>query len=160
MKHSATNNTLTIFLPLGLVLLLISCKVIAQDSPSFLSGTSQPKVLPAEKAFTVFSSTQGDEVKLDWLIAPACYLYKERFFFKAITSKGERPLRGKFQAAKLKYDPYFEKEVDVFYESTQVTLSIAGLPRPFKLEIKSQGCAEAGVCYPPRTQTIEIPASN
>src|SRR5690606_41260169 len=63
-----------------------------------------------------------------------------------------------------KYDPSFERDMEVY--SGQVTVRVrlarAGterLPasgRPVTLAIVSQGCADAGLCYPPETRELQI----
>src|SRR5690606_27109586 len=57
-------------------------------------------------------------------------------------------------AGKSKDDEYFGR-VEVYYHALDVGLT--GLPAaPFTLQVTSQGCADAGLCYPPRTQRFSV----
>src|SRR5690606_6874468 len=57
-------------------------------------------------------------------------------------------------AGKVKDDEYFGR-VEVYYGEVDATLT--GLPgQPFTLAVTSQGCADAGLCYPPRTESFRV----
>ncbi len=129
--------------------------------------------LPVERAYQLTPTIIGQELVIDWYIAPGYYLYKHRF---AITpsevTQVAQPLALTFKPGQFIYDDYYEKELEVFYTATQVR---ATLPTPvgddladdggkdgstFILAITSQGCADAGLCYPPRTEYIEVNPSD
>jgi thiol:disulfide interchange protein DsbD len=55
------------------------------------------------------------------------------------------------------YDPTFEKDLEVYYDQVTVRLPLlAGAPQPLTLAVTGQGCADAGLCYPPMTQEIVL----
>ncbi len=63
-----------------------------------------------------------------------------------------------FPKGKEKDDENFGK-VEVFFNNVAIRLPVernASGPLPLKLDVTSQGCAEAGVCYPPQTQTVSV----
>ena len=102
---------------------------------------------------------QTIEVAFD--IAKGYYLYREKFKFAV---DGETVALGTplFPKGKEKIDENFGK-VEVFYRSVTIRLPVernASGVLPLKLNVTSQGCADAGVCYPPQTQTVnvELPA--
>ena len=80
---------------------------------------------------------------------------KFRFSIEGDAVKAETPLIPK---GKEKNDDNFGK-VEVHYKSVVIRLpverSVSG-PLPIKLNATSQGCADAGVCYPPQTQTLSL----
>lgn len=93
-------------------------------------------------------------------IAPGYYLYRDKIrFASADLSLGVPAL----PPGKEKQDETFGK-VEVFYHSARIRLPVerndAG-PLAFSLQVTSQGCAEAGICYPPQTRTlaVELPAA-
>lgn len=114
--------------------------------------------LPPDKAFRF--SAQGIDrqtVEVRYDIADGYYLYKERFKFSAESNavKFGAPV---FPAGQVKMDDMFGK-VEIFHHELVIRLPVEATG-PFKLKVTSQGCAEAGICYPPQAQTadIELPA--
>ncbi|HEX9194722.1 MAG TPA: protein-disulfide reductase DsbD [Azonexus sp.] len=102
---------------------------------------------------------QTIEVAFD--IAKGYYLYREKFKFAV---DGEMVALGTplFPKGKEKIDENFGK-VEVFYRNVAIRLPVernASGVLPLKLNVTSQGCADAGVCYPPQIQTVnvELPA--
>ena len=59
----------------------------------------------------------------------------------------------------VKFDPTFQKDVEVFKEAVSLVLPLAqAAASPFKLVVGNQGCAEAGLCYPPMERTLKVEA--
>jgi thioredoxin:protein disulfide reductase len=59
---------------------------------------------------------------------------------------------------KEKDDDTFGK-VEVYYKTVAIRLPVERISSgelPLRLAVTSQGCAEAGVCYPPQTQTVSL----
>ena len=61
-----------------------------------------------------------------------------------------------FQTGKVKWDDYFEAELEVYYKSTRVALPFSTDAQQIEIQIESQGCADAGLCYPPYKQWVTI----
>jgi thiol:disulfide interchange protein len=122
------------------------------------SGSDAGQFLPVEEAYQLLPSVSADNVLLDWIIAPGYFLYGERMKIAAVSGNGE-PLHitVTMSAGKQKYDDYFERETEIFLDKARVTVSFAKKPdRAFTLQVESQGCAEAGLCYPPQQQSFRI----
>lgn len=114
--------------------------------------SNQDEFLRVEQAYQVNLRYQGDQqLLLDWQIEPGYYLYKNNFTFKA----NGQTLPAEYQAGVVKFDDYFQEELEIFQLQTQVALKDLPSP-PFQLEVTSQGCADAGLCYPPRKQLFDI----
>jgi len=99
----------------------------------------------------------GQTIEVSFAIAKGYYLYRDKFRFAVegdAVTLGE-PVMAK---GKEKDDETFGK-VEVFYQSVAIRLpverNVSG-PLSLKLNITSQGCADAGVCYPPQTQTVAV----
>jgi len=120
--------------------------------------------LPPEQAFRFSASAQGSErVRLDWVIAPGYYLYRDRI--KATGEAGGSTVGPpEFPEGQIKTDEYFGKQV-VYHNELVATLPVkrsGGGKLDVSLNITYQGCAEAGLCYPPITRTllVQLPSAS
>lgn len=111
-----------------------------------------PEFLPVTEAYPFQAMVDGDELVLHWDIEPGYYLYQERFRFE---TRPALALETDYPEGREIYDEYFEKDMVVYYGG--VTLRFA-LPttEPFLLRVESQGCAEAGLCYPPHSEYVRV----
>jgi thiol:disulfide interchange protein DsbD len=137
-------------------LLLIA--LIGFSAPGFAQSSlfgGSNDFLPVDEAlpFSSFSSDKG--VILRWDIAPEHYLYQGRV---EVTSKTEGVELGQpefsYRGTDTE-DEYFGK-VTVFYDPVQAEVAVS-LPegvREANLEVTYQGCANAGLCYPPQTRDV------
>ncbi len=112
--------------------------------------------LPPDQAFRLQAQVQdGRTLALDWQIAPGYYLYRER---TAVTAEPASVQWGPVQlpAGKVKYDENFEKDVEIYHDRLHVVVPVQAAPTEFRLSVTSQGCAEQGLCYPPRQRTLKV----
>lgn len=114
---------------------------------------SQDEFLPVEHAFILEPRIENETLILKWSVAPNYYLYLDRF---KLHSNPELTLTPKFSEGITKYDEFFEKDMTVFYQNTEITLPLAPFTSSFDLLIESQGCADAGLCYPPHTLAVHV----
>ncbi len=122
-------------------------------------GADDSGFVPPEKAF-IFGSEIEDPytVKLYWDIREAYYLYSDRFKVVLKDADGIEIKEIVIPKGKEKFDENFGL-MDVHYKDVAIELWLTRTnknPTTIKLEITSQGCAEAGFCYPPIKQIIEI----
>lgn len=125
---------------------------------------AQDDFLDPEEAFALqVAAPDAKTIDVHFRIAPAYYMYRERFEF-SIEPDSQSPLFGPpvYPTGLVKYDPTFEKDLEVYYGQVTVRLPLTALPsQPFTLNISSQGCADAGLCYPPAEHQINVvPTSN
>jgi thiol:disulfide interchange protein DsbD len=105
-----------------------------------------------EQAFQLAVEQPGGAGKLGltWTIAPGYYLYRDRLQVSAGSGQtlGEivRP------AGQPKADPNFGK-VEVYHDRVSLQVDTA---RATSVQVSWQGCAEAGLCYPPQHQTVAL----
>lgn len=121
-------------------------------------ATAEPDFLPPDQAFQVAAFADGpDRVKVQWAIHEGYYLYKSRI--KLATSSQEAQLgTPSLPKGKPKHDDYFGDQ-EVYHDSLDATVSVArkaGGKLTLPLDVTYQGCAEAGLCYPPITKTLEV----
>jgi len=119
-----------------------------------ISGFLQAAVdfLPANQAFKASVVLENQQLLAHWEIAEGYYLYQSRISIQA----NEQALQPNFLSqATTKNDPNFGL-VDVFYNTLELTASPDLPAGPIQVELSWQGCAEAGLCYPPRTETFQL----
>lgn len=122
------------------------------SSTSLLSGTGD--FLPVTEAFQLEARIDQDELILHWDVAPEYYLYKERF---KLSSETQSPLAPAFNPGSIEiYDEFFERDMEVYYHSATLTLPLPASTEAFTLRVESQGCADAGLCYPPHADYLHI----
>ena len=150
-----------------LLALLVFCQLVqaqgwsqsSANSSSALLADAAPEFLPVEEAYRLQVTGDAQGLLLDWRAAPTYYLYQHKFAVAVIDDGGETfPLAVSYPPGKVIYDEYYEKELQVYYDTVALR---ADLPTHLKgqdltLAVSSQGCADAGLCYPPRTQYFTI----
>lgn len=117
---------------------------------SFVPAGNQHSFLKAEEAFRLLPSEEAGGLRLEFHVAPGYYLYRERFHFVA---QNKNLTVGKPQFSvpgEWKDDPSFGR-VRVYHEDVSMTLPLTGSGR---VKIVWQGCADAGLCYPPQDQLL------
>lgn len=122
----------------------------AQDSLQRALGQSASLTfLPVEEAYQYQLGRQGETLTIEWLIEPGYYLYKHRF---AVQDANDQALAWTIEPGLAKTDEYFG-DVEVYYQFTTQRIELAQLPSDTDsiIKISYQGCADAGLCYPPET---------
>jgi thioredoxin:protein disulfide reductase len=158
-----------------IALLLVSLAAAAQTatpaSPSAVQSaingalsagrTSGDDFLSPDKAFRLDALAEGsDRVRLKWQIAEGYYLYRARI--KVATASTAAQLgAAEFPPGQVKSDEYFGKQ-EVYHHELSVLVPVArarGGTFELPLQVTYQGCADAGLCYPPITKTLSVSLS-
>lgn len=109
--------------------------------------------LEPEKAFQVKAQmTSANQVRITYTIADAYYLYRERLKFAA---QGAELGLIQLPAGKVKFDETFQKDVETYHHELVVLIPVKAAA-DFQLKLELQGCAEAGLCYPPMELTLPV----
>lgn len=118
--------------------------------------------LPPEQAFRYTTESDGQSVRVLWDVAPGYYLYRKRMGVASPLSSTQvgEPV---YPKGETHTDEYFGEQ-EVFRGKFTVTAPItfhSGRPASLPLELKLQGCADAGLCYPPTTlkTTVALPTA-
>ncbi len=114
---------------------------------------AEPQFLPVDQAFVLTVIREGNRIQLHWLVQPGYYLYKNRLSFT-----GTKDMVGpELPAGKQKIDEFFG-EVEVYYHELAVSLPFKSdlVEDADKIVIGYQGCADAGLCYPPQEREFLI----
>jgi thiol:disulfide interchange protein DsbD len=126
----------------------------AGSNTALLSG-AQPEFLPVEEAYPLAARISGGQIELQWDITPGYYLYKVRMGI-SLAGAGSAPtaLDVAWPAGE-PHEDEFLGATEIYRGRLEVTLPAAA-PVPHDILVKSQGCADAGLCYPPRTQRFLV----
>lgn len=127
----------------------------------FLAGVAHGQIpgtdndfLPVEEAFQYDVTTGPDNtIAIDWEITEGYYLYRSRLTVSGNNGTVERV---ESPAGQTITDEYFG-ESEVYYDSVRVTVAPGDAET---LSLSWQGCAEAGLCYPPQTATVAVPGAD
>lgn len=123
-----------------------------------------PELLESERAFQLSARRQNSKtIELQYKIAEGYYLYRGRFKFAVEPPASAKLGKAMLSKGKMKQDATFGR-VETYRDSVRILLPIASIGHgdthvataPLRLRITSQGCADAGVCYPPLQQTVTI----
>ena len=57
---------------------------------------------------------------------------------------------------KVKFDETFQKNVETYRDTLRVAIPVEQAEREFRLVVTSQGCADAGLCYPPQASAFKV----
>jgi len=136
----------------GLWLLLVIFSIPAYSGLLDNLGSSDDDFLPVDQAFPLQTTTAPGELNALWNNANGYYLYQHRIYL----TQGQQRLDPDFwsQPGKEKYDEAFG-DIIAHYGPLEVRFDTSNLtPGPATLHY--QGCADAGLCYPPQTANIVI----
>ena len=138
-----------------LILLIACCSLLTINYAKSELPINQEEFLSPDEAFKIdFNIVGQNHVKINWTIHPGYYLYMGMFEFKSLSvnkiSKVEMP------EGKKKQDEFFG-DVDVYYYSAEADVYfLDNIKESIELKVKYQGCADAGLCYPPVFKTITL----
>jgi thioredoxin:protein disulfide reductase len=121
------------------------------------AASAKDEFLPPEQAYRYATRVEGDRVIVAWTIQPGYYLYKKKMGVVSATSTAQlgSPLL-----------PKGEDHTDEFFGTQEIYRGKVEVPVPFTipgvrpgklaLELRLQGCADAGLCYPPQKWKTEV----
>ncbi len=153
------NTRLLTTLVLFVALWCVSVARSAENSaPPLLTGGSTDEFLPPDDAFRFSGSVTGpNTLRLRWQIADDYYLYKSKM---KVASDSDLVQLG---APNL---PQGEEKTDEYFGTQEVYHRLVEADVPFSraspaagsfaARVTYQGCAEAGLCYPPITKALDL----
>ncbi len=112
--------------------------------------------LEPDQAFKLSArSPDGAQIEVRYEIVDDYYMYRERL---AVVAAPEAVVLGAPQIppGKVKFDETFQKDVETYRRELVYRVPVRAAPAEFKLTVTSQGCADAGLCYPPREQVLKV----
>ncbi|HBP40488.1 MAG: protein-disulfide reductase DsbD [Vreelandella alkaliphila] len=146
------------FKRLSLLLLLCWLPLLAH-AQWFSSSSNQSDFLPVLEAFQPTAWHDGSAIYIGIDIADDYYLYRHQFSVSSTTDAVslDEPLlpQGTFTTDEFMGDVYVFRDILVF--ETPFSPPYSG---PIDIELTFQGCADAGLCYPPETVSLDASESS
>ena len=122
------------------------------------AGAVDPgELLDPQDAFRLtVKGVDGHSAEVEFRIAPGYYLYRDRFRFE--TESGKTIADAVLPTGKVKQDAFFGR-TETYRDHVRIRLPLTGADlgkKRVRLKVISQGCADAGVCYIPQEQWVEV----
>lgn len=136
----------------GFWLLLFSLCLPAQASLLDSLNSNDAEFLPVEQAFPVTTNASPGVVSAEWQSVDGYYLYQHRIYLKQNKQRIDPVTWSK--DGKEKHDEAFG-DIIAYYGDLTVTFDTRELT-PGAATLHYQGCADAGLCYPPQTLAVEV----
>ena len=126
-------------------------------SLSWPAHAQDEEPLRPEDAYRYVLTDTGTAIEVDWAIEDGYYLYRNKLGFESNTASvvlGEPKLPEGLPHE----DEFFGKQQiyrEHFYVNVPYTIT-GDRPESIEFVVKSQGCADLGLCYPPQTWTETV----
>ncbi|KZY66538.1 hypothetical protein A3738_06130 [Oleiphilus sp. HI0066] len=123
------------------------------DSDGF--GASNSQFLPVDEAFIFDVQVTSKGLRTSWKITEGYYLYQSKIEVSLLDSNATLGTPNFSDSGIEENDPYFGM-TRVVYNELQMELPVTLISDAKETEIKItyQGCAVAGLCYPPQAKTV------
>jgi thiol:disulfide interchange protein len=134
----------------------LAVSLLAVVAPAASAAITQDDLLPVDEAFVLTATAPArDRIEIRWKITDGYYLYRHRTSVEAGAGFAAQPLQ--LPKGKAYRDEFFG---DVETYRGELIAALPGQPASdadsVTLKIKYQGCADAGICYPPQTRTVKV----
>ena len=138
-------------------ILLVLASAYAAAKPWWMRGvdSNETDFLSPDVAFRAGVRLDGADMRIRWVIADGYYLYKQKMAVVAespdlvVSSLALPP-------GTVKTDAYLGTQ-EIYTQQVEGTVSYKRLDygaHPLQIKVTYQGCAEAGLCYPPITRIL------
>ena len=143
----------------GFNLINISKALLLASVLNLVAPLLAQQVLKPEQAFPVSVSYEEDNILVSHDIKEGYYLYKDKISY-ASTNENIRLNKIQLPAGISHFDEFFGS-TEIYRDSMIVKIPLSIIEQDliedkFILEIKLQGCADIGLCYPPQIWQREV----
>jgi thiol:disulfide interchange protein DsbD len=120
-------------------------------------GAAAVDVLPPHEAFALSArALDASTLEARFNIVDGYYLYRDKLKF-SVATPAPVAATPQLPPGKMKHDEFFgDSETYRGLLVVRLPLAAAEAGRTLTLVTESQGCADAGVCYPPQRQSLEV----
>lgn len=123
-----------------------------------LNLAAQEFLDPLDAFKPTLKAIDSQTLEVRYRIAPGYYLYRDKFKLRLQEApQGVELGKPTLPPGKEKHDENFGT-VRVFYGELKATLPVTGHTpgQTVRVALTAQGCADAGLCYPPQTQVLSV----
>jgi thiol:disulfide interchange protein DsbD len=140
------------------LIVALTAAAASQAKPWWMRGTdnNEDDFLPPDVAFRVGATViDASNLRLRWVIADGYYLYRQKIEVRAESpdlSVGPPQL----PQGVTKTDPYLGRQ-EIYTQQFEARVPYTRIDfgaHPIQVRVTYQGCAEAGLCYPPITKVL------
>jgi thiol:disulfide interchange protein DsbD len=129
----------------------------AESKPWWMRGTdsNDNDFLPPDVAFRAGAGLDDQVVRVRWVIADGYYLYRQKI---QVTAESPDLVVGapRLPPGVMKTDPYLGRQ-EIYTQQVEAQVPYTRRDfgaHPIQVKVTYQGCAEAGLCYPPITKVM------
>lgn len=152
-----------LFLQVFLALFLATWVTSSWAKPGFSLFTNKKSnsFLPVEEAFKYDAWVEDQQLKVVFTLADEYYLYKDKLGLEVDPAAGLQLGPINYPASITQEDDFFGL-TEVYYQQVLLSASLQGQATgsELNLELSYQGCADAGLCYPPETAQLTLSLAN
>lgn len=113
-----------------------------------------PEFLPVDEAFVFAAQLHDGRLVARWAMPDGYYLYRRAF--RVQTGDGVTLGELAIPEGKRIVDEYFG-ESEVYYRHVEVAAPVLEQSGDFvRVSVHYQGCADAGLCYPPQVRSVAL----
>ncbi|WP_350431915.1 protein-disulfide reductase DsbD [Shewanella sp. H8] len=145
---------LTSFLLMSSIILSPVAHSANSSSSKFSFLSSEPELMKVNDAFVFDYQQQGNQLKINFVIAEGYYLYRDKLQFSvdgAVIGDIELP------HGKNHHDEYFGDQ-EVFYSFVEIPIAFKEAQADAVFHVTFMGCAEGTLCYPPTKHDVTLTA--
>ncbi|TLM78114.1 protein-disulfide reductase DsbD family protein [Microbulbifer harenosus] len=129
----------------------------SSSSPFGAASSGQDDFLPVDQAYQLDFLFSDAGASALFQIAPEYYLYRDKLKLLLIRDGEKSTLPLNLEPGEVIWDDYFEKETEVYRWQLEIPLDTPSLPaRTAQIQVHYQGCADAGLCYPPQVRNFAL----
>jgi thiol:disulfide interchange protein DsbD len=131
--------------------------VLACAATAELPSAHAQDVLRPEKAYPYRVEAEPGRLRVLFDLVDGYYLYRNRFGFAAKTP-GVMLGEPEYPRGEAHEDKYFGKQ-EIYRGAFEIAIpydNVDGESKNLSLEVRLQGCADIGLCYPPQTWTRDV----
>lgn len=140
-------------------ILFMSMPTMADNAQlSGLFGQKVQKFLPVHQAFNVSVDVNDHEVEVVFKVTPNHYVYRDKIVLNL--PSGVKMSAWRFNKEPTVIDDPSFGQVAVFAEDVVARATLSGVASNTPASLRWQGCAKAGLCYPPEITKFNLSLSN
>ncbi len=118
------------------------------------STSTAPEFLSIEEAFQVSGDIQDDILIVKFKVTPEHYLYRHMLGFEPENIPLTRLGTATFPMGQSSFDQFMKRDVETYPEDIEIRVPINTQETHPEITVNFQGCANAGLCYPPTSVNI------
>jgi len=122
------------------------------DTSSSSLFSNDDEFLTVDQAFEFNFHQQGKQLEITFDIAEGYYLYRHQFKFSV---ENAEIIPVELPKGEDHEDEFFGVQ-QIFTEKLNFVIDIASIGDNANIKVRYQGCAEKGLCYPPKKKTVEL----